>query len=1189
MLKRLEIQGFKSFAEKVHIDFKPGLTVIVGPNGSGKSNITDAINWALGEHRASALRGTRMEEVIFAGSDRLKAVGMGEVSVTLDNKKGIFALDYSEVTITRRIFRSGESQFFINKVPCRLKDIHSLLMDTGIGKGAYAIIGQGKVEEILHSKAEERRTIIEEAAGIVKYRHRKEEALAKLAKTQQDLVRLSDIISELSDRLAPLKEEAEKAKLWRRYVGERRRLELGLLAGELEAVEIKLSQIEQQLRQAGDNNAVGGQTQQDILQLEQQIKAKKEQYEQYRNEYAGIRSEIQRTESFLDFLKERMTGGRQDYQRLLQKKAIAEERLYRLAQEDKEEHQRLQQLTVSVQPSERQLMDISSQLKRLTDGVREKEVAIEKGKAKLIELMNASAQGKAQLQRAEERKIAAERRLSHLRRVIGEAREEQLQTKDELNNFQREIAELNDKIKSNEQKLSAQEKERQVIKELLHSEQEKIRHCKEELSRWQSKLHMLVESQRSYLGYQRGVRELLLALKAGKVQLHGICGTVAELIQVPHHLELAVETVLGGALQQLVTNTDVDARKVIEYLKANKLGRVTFLPLNTLRPQKRHPLEKQALAMPGVMGVAADLIEYQPQYGIVAEFLLGKVLVVENIDFALKVAKASDQRLRLVTLEGEYLHPGGSLTGGSPPAQNRGLLKNRREKRECELRVQQLQRQLTEYAAEEDKLTNTLKQLEESIDLLRDRVMTQKISLAGKTQQLVQLRERLNRTKAQSQDSDYEINNLEMEIANQDEAQQRAAHLVAVSEGELTKVQAEILTHQEQLKDIKEKIQSLEKQFTSTKVTLAEVKQEQEGIKKLLSRLDAEKEQCRNEINSLNKESEQIKRKSEQLEQDLEQKNKQLRQHKEQEGHLSTILSKTENEIQQLTEQLEALRRQLQVEEEQLRKQQQMVHNLQLQQARLETERRGLLDRLEQDYNIHQPEQLKPTDNMRRCKARILELRNLIEEMGQVNPVAEDEYKQLQGRHNYLLHQQQDIEQSKQSLQQLIEEMDTLMAQKFTGAFKKIEREFGLVFKELFGGGYASIRMVGDDPLTAGIEIVAQPPGKKMQNIGLLSGGERSLTAIALLFAILKISPSPFCILDEIEAALDEANVDRFADYLLKLSETIQFVVVSHRKGTMERAEILYGVTMDNRGTSKIFSIEMSRAESAASQLEEAT
>ncbi|MEG6615286.1 chromosome segregation protein SMC [Peptococcaceae bacterium 1198_IL3148] len=1184
MLKRLDIQGFKSFADKTKVTFKPGLTVVVGPNGSGKSNISDAINWVLGEQRASALRGAKMDDVIFAGSDKRRGVGMCEVSLTLDNSQNIFPIDYSEMTITRRIFRSGESQFMINKVPCRLKDIHNLLMDTGIGKGAYSIIGQGKVDEILHNRPEERRMIIEEAAGIVKYRRRKEEAQRKLTNTEQDLLRLGDIIAELHDRLEPLQQEAAKAQKWHGLVRERRQLELGLLARELIDLEDKLSVLGEQLKQWQQADQQRDTLQdQNVTKLENQLLNHNMQLEQYRAQAEQLKTDIQTMESQVSLVKERQSSCRLEYQRIQQQRAETEQRLQQLKLEREQEQQQLQQLKSSIQPKKNAIKQLNEQLELAAEKLQQQETLLEDDKAQIIDLMNNGAQGRAALQRAEERKASAEYRLSQLRQSAHDATLEQNRLKEQLKMVREETIQLEQKISTGQQKIKDNEELRRQIKTQLNSSQETLRDIRGKISEAKSRHRVLVETQEGYSGYQRGVREVLLAIKMGRAQLAGICGTVAELIKVPMEYELAIETALGGALQNLVTEKDTDARQVIEYLKKNKLGRVTFLPLNTLRPSKRHPLEQQALHMPGVMGVAADLIKCDPRYQVVVEFLLGKVLVVNNIDHALKAARTSGQRLRLVTLEGESIYPGGSLAGGGSAVKSGGLLKARREREEYAQRIAELQQREQALVVAEQHQAAELNGLELEIDGLKEQLVKYQVTLAGKKQELIQLEDAVTKYGYRSQENTYEINNLQQEITNHDQVQELAAKQVAEAEGKLKQVQDMIQNKQQQLLNLKAQCQQIQDQITAAKVELAGVEQQQSGLSNLVERLNQENSKLRQELALLNTQEQGLQVKEQQLQQQGDQYQQRLIQLQQRYDHCSQLMQTAKEKQAELQQALEQARIELQQLQQQRQQQLARAHNLQLQQARLETEKQAILQRLEQDFNIENIEELtvEPVENLRQTKNRIAELKNAIETMGSVNPMAEQEYQQVFERYDYLHKQKQDLDESKQSLQQLISEMDQLMSSKFVSTFQQIEKEFGTVFKELFGGGSATLRMVGDNPLTAGIDIDARPPGKKLQNIGLLSGGERSLTAIALLFAILRIKPSPFCVLDEIDAALDEANVDRFAEYLSKFSQRVPFVVISHRKGTMERADTIYGVTMGNTGISKIFSIELTKAEAA--------
>lgn len=1186
MLKKLEIQGFKSFADRVELDFAPGLTVIIGPNGSGKSNIADAINWVIGEQRASALRGTRMDDIIFAGSDKRRSLGMCQVSLTLDNSQKIFPLEYTEITITRRVFRSGESQFMINKVPCRLKDIHNILLDTGIGRGAYAIIGQGKVDQILQNRPEERRLVIEEASGIIKYRQRKEEAMRKLKDTQQDLLRLGDIIAEIHQRLEPLAKEAQRAKQWHQYEEQKRSLELGLLARELTSVEEKLLFLGEQLKDLNQSNTDQHKNAALLVRdLEAKLNTENSRLEELRQLVTDLQTDLQDQKHQLTLTQEKINSCQQEQQWLNQKRATATERQQQLAIDCQREEQKLQQIKAELAPKGQALEQLGQQYVQIDEEIKKQESLLEENKSLIIQLMNDAAQGKSKLQRAEERKRSVEHRLSQLRSAAQNNALERKRIKEKFLQVQGSIKSLNTEIDTGRQNVLAIEREKQDVKKQLQEFRTQIDDVKEKLTSNKSKYRLLVEMAQSYSNYQRGVRDILLALKTGKVNLQGVCGPVADIIQVPASLELAIETALGGALQNLVTETDTVARDLINYLKQHKLGRVTFLPLNTIRPAPRHGKEKQALTMPGIIGVAADLVRYNPRYQRVVEYLLGKVLVAENIDYALQAARASGQTLRLVTLEGESLYPGGSLSGGSNTAKGGGLLKAKREHREYAQRVKSLERLESELASKEKELLAALARLDDTLQQQRDLLVQKQVSLAAQEQTLMQLQEALAAHGARKQEYNYEVTNLEREIEQYDEAQGLAAKQVAQAEGRLKLVHNEIEEVQSRLVELKEKQRHMEQQVTAMKVELATAEQQKTALANLLQRLKKEYNDVTKEIKEIDQALANNQHKQEQLAEqriniedkinsitkELQQKEMQLLGLQQQKKHLQG--------------QLDAAREELKLAEQEQQRYLEQLHKIQLQQTRLETEKQGMMARLEQEFNILSRDQLpKPVENPQQTKQKINEIKKLLEQIGPVNPAAEQEYEQLLARYNYLSQQKQDLDESKQSLQQLIAEMDTLMAKKFSATFHQVAREFKEIFRELFGGGSANITMVGDNPLTAGIEIEARPPGKKLQNISLLSGGERSLTAIALLFAILRVKPSPFCVLDEIDAALDEANVDRFAQFLQRISTVSPFVVISHRKGTMERADTIYGVTMGNTGSSQVFSMKIAQGEAAASR-----
>lgn len=1178
MLKRLDIQGFKSFANKTQIEFLPGLTVIVGPNGSGKSNIADAINWVLGEQRPGALRGTRMDDIIFAGSDQRRRVGMCTVAVTLDNSTGCLPLEYAEVTVTRRLFRSGESQFMINKTPCRLKDIHNLLLDTGIGRGAYAIIGQGKVDQILHSHPAERRAVIEEAAGIVKYRQQKEAALKKLTVTGSDLVRLGDIIDELALRLQPLVSEAAKVRQWQQYTSELKQLELSLLVREGQAIAEKLTSLKKQLNHFNHNQQnIDKQLAALVLQLEVQLQHKNMNLEDYRSHTEKINSEVQQIKQQLMLDQQKQQSDQQEQQRLLRQKKEIIVKLQILEQEKDQETANLKRIKTLLTRGQQTLQQLQQHQEKLLTGLQQQTAVLADNQAQVIDLMNTAAQGRTKLQQAKERQAVAKRRLDKRNADYRQTKIAQGQLQEKLTAAQHLTRQWQKELATTRSTLLQSKESQSRLNSDLEQQQNDIRQLRENLAAAKSKYRVLAETLANYTGYQRGVRELLLAVQKKRLALKGLRGTVAEILQVPPNLEQAVETVLGGALQNLVADTDTDAKQAIAYLKQNKLGRVTFLPLNTLRAAKRQTIEKEALGQPGVLGVAADLVQCQSCYQVVIEFLLGKVLVLTDIEQALKVARTAEQRLRLVTLTGEYLHPGGSLTGGTATGPGRGLLKIKREKEAYAVKIAGWQQTESELVAVATGLNEKLNQVAQTTAGLENKAIKLQVALAGKEQELVQLQQAIEQFTVQNQANRYESTNLVAEIEHQTPILENTTGQIAVAKTDTAIIATKIETQQQQLENIKKEEQQIARQITDAKVIQASTEQQQTGTSKLLNRLTSEINEHQTNLTAAKKAIADLALNQAQMQQKIKQKEVQLSQKRTQLQNQQQRGQTLQNEQAALLKQQQQARQQKQAQVEKAEKQREQAHHWQLQQARLETKHQNLLTRLADDYQIKDIAQLAalPAPDTGLCSTRILKLKKLLTELGPVNQAAETEYQQVQTRYQYLLKQKQDLDQSKQSLENLISEMAVLMSGKFSQIFKEIEKKFRVIFQELFGGGTAAMHLTGDDPLAAGIEIEARPPGKKLQNISLLSGGERALTAIALLFAILKVSPSPFCVLDEIDAALDETNVQRFAQFLLEFSQQMPFVVISHRKGTMEQAEILYGVTMDASGTSKLFSLKM--------------
>lgn len=1171
-LKRIDIQGFKSFGDRIKLELHPSLSVIVGPNGSGKSNISDAVSWCLGEQRASLLRGSRMEDIIFAGSDKRKPVGLAEVTLTLDNGAKLFALPYEEISVTRRYYRSGESEFLINKVPCRLKDIQALFMDTGLGRGAYSLIGQGKVDEILSSRPEERRSVIEEAAGIVKFRHRKEEALRKLSSAQQDLNRISDIIDELSGRIEPLAQQAETARQYKKLENEAWHLELALFKRDWQDLTAKAKEISRQLEQVKrefqDERPIIEEklerARARLLSIEKNIGEAKE------NAFA-IESNLERIQNKITLVNEQISHQTAESQRVENELQESRDSLQKLVSEltqEKEKLGNLKQAAAQVFSSAGE-----QELQRLEQAIEAHQELFQNLNTDLIDQLNQAANQRGIRNQAADRKEQLSQRLNHMHRIAGETSEAEKTLESSIDAAGNSLL----KLEGRKQELSAEShqaaEDLKALEQELAQLQSRLLAKKEEMVAKHSRLKVLEENLSSHSGFMRPVRELL---KASQGSASGICGAVADLIKVPKGFETAIEAALGGALQNLVTETSAQAKAAIEYLKQQNLGRATFLPLDSLRPTPAGEWEKKAMGLTGVIGLAADLIETEPKYRPVVALLLGRLMVVDSLDNAIQVAKQMQQRLRIVTLGGELFHPGGSLSGGGAVRNAGGMLHTRRERDELAQNVQELHLQIHELTEVQTQKQIQQRELNGRLQDVQQQLVELGLELQAAEMELSKANDELSRANQRSQESRWEIANIEQEIGHWVKTEAEAAVKLAALEQELAKLQDQLAATQEELAAARDQKAQLEGTVHQEKVRQAELRQELLGLQKITDRLEKEYQDKKMSIASaeallvhLNNRIRELEQQRSQLDQDLQ------RLGQEQSLALEDLKAKQAQQEAE-AEALKQLENRWQRLQQQWQQTQEQIHTLELQQARNQTELELLISRL-QEYGIDDPTQItvEPVASKRQAKADLQEMKGQMAALGPVNAAAEAEYQEVLERHRFLLGQKQDLEESRASLEQLVEELNRLMSGQFENAFAIINQNFNTVFQQLFGGGGASMTLTGGDTLTCGIEITARPPGKKNQSLSLLSGGERALTAIALLFAILKYKPSPFCVLDEIEASLDEANVKRFADFLSRTSDEVQFIVVSHRKGTMERADALYGVTMDEAGVTRLLSLSL--------------
>jgi chromosome segregation protein len=1181
-LKRLELIGFKSFANRTELEFVPGITAVVGPNGSGKSNISDAMRWVLGEQSAKSLRGSKMEDIIFAGSDSRKPVNFCEVSLTLDNSDHALKIDYSEVTITRRVYRSGDSEYFINKQSCRLKDIIELFMDTGVGKEAYSIIGQGRIEEILSTKSEDRRGIFEEAAGIVKYKARKRDAEKKLTETEANLTRISDILTELGAQMDHLQEQANKAKDYVAYKEELKQTEISLFIYLIEEINHSWNESKKQLVSNREEHAVllaeSSQMDAELSSWRWKMNDLDQKLENIQENLLKVSEETEKMEGKRELFRERKKNAKENYQVTIQKKNALETRGLELQTKLRGEQSQFVNLNQEYTEIQHQLKEFESQLARVTKDLL---VDVEQLKTDYIELLNQIASAKNDLRHLEQTVSSSEQRESRLKEQQANLARHQKEISERKLLVQDELLKVSQML---EQYLNAYKQGAERIKSFQSNKEEyrlRLQKLEQKIGSNTSKRDVLVEMQADYSGFMHGVKEILKAREKG---LQGIHGAVAELITVPKDLETAMEVALGGAMQHVVVENEAAARLAIQWLKREYAGRATFLPLDVIRSRKVTGTEEGRLQeIEGFIGVASDLIQSDEQYRKIVENLLGSVIVMKNLEHANLAARKSGYRYRFVTLDGDIVNPGGSMTGGTIQQKNANLLGRARQ-------IEELEKEISVCNQEKEALIKRLKEMEDGwarLNQSQDELRQLGENARLKEQELKGRDEKIESEFRNCTDRlDVVVLDLAQVTEEKHAAQMRQNDLADslgkwMNDEQSLKIKIEGMDAQRlELQADKEEYQS---QITELRIRAAELKKQQEAVMGFIERTKQDLSVTQDEHQSAASYLDTLREILEgngNFEGELEKEIADLRAKKEALGIQIGTLKKERISYLKQTEALEAelkdLRKQIKVAEDKL-------HKEELKTNRCEVELDNLLQKLEEEYELSYEaakEAFSKASDAAETKNTVAALKNKIQALGTVNIGSIEEYERQEERFQFLTSQSNDLTDAKGTLYQVIAEIDAEMSKRFAETFEHIRVHFQQVFMHLFAGGRADLQLTDPDAmLSTGIEIVAQPPGKKLQNLALLSGGEKALTAIALLFAILRIKPVPFCVLDEVEAALDDANVYRFADYLREFSEQTQFICVTHRKGTMEGADVLYGVTMEESGVSKLVSVKLEEKE----------
>lgn len=1177
-LKSLEIHGFKSFASKLNFEFHSGITAIVGPNGSGKSNVADAMRWVLGEQSAKQLRGARMEDVIFAGTQTRKPLGFAYVAITINNEDHKLNIPYNEVKIARRVYRSGESEYLLNGTQCRLKDVQELLFDTGIGKEGYSIIGQGQIDKILSSKPEERRELFDEAAGIVKYKKRKEAAEKNLEEEQQNLLRIEDILSELSKQVLPLEKQADKAKKYLKYRDELKNLDINMFLMEYERTDSELKDICTKITIADSDldrtKCDFEKSKQKYIELEKELNSINESIESGNTDLSSKKVQLNDYENDIKILNEQINA-------IHQSKEHYKEQIKSFRDRNNALNKELEDYTAQTQENNRKLEKLNTtkkenkaELDRLLEKIKDNEKEIENCRNCIMEAVREASENKTE--------------------------ENRLKTLIEQNNIKK--AEFTQRIIKNKSDAAAFSETTEYEKKILLDVSEKIslikaadkelkqavincdkdkdslnleyREVEKQFHIENSRLASLQNMAERYEGFGQSIRRIM----EQKKNYSGIIGVVADIIKVKKEYEMAIETALGGNIQNIVTDNTETAKDMIQFLKKNKYGRATFLPLTNVKAQKQMQTN-DIITQNGVIGIASSLVESDNKFYGLVQYLLGRFIVVDNIDNAIALAKKYNHTIRIVTKEGELLNPGGSMSGGAFK-NNANLLGRRREMESLKKATKELKDRLAD-------LSERLKSIEiKKADILKKSAANEKI-----IQELVlqQNTAQINYDRALN---DFNISKEELEHIHLEVKE------ITMTNSELMKsleqVNLKLLSNSDKNKSYEDKIVLLNSQLEEWHSLENSINKKNSDLMVEITSLEGKQSFIAENVSRINREIANLKMEFDKASENSKDTGIRIFEKQQEIKNVTIEIEKTQKEIQNFIVEIENKKKERDVlskkNKECLLQREEisdLINKLDKECFRLNGQKEKLNEKInsftnymweQYELTYHNAQVLKTESNLNfdSMKKRIEELKSSIKLLGDVNINAVEQYNELMERYELLTGQHEDLTEATEVLNGIIEELDTEMRKQFEVQFAGINKRFNYVFKELFGGGQGSIELVkGEDILIAGINIIAQPPGKKLQNMMQLSGGEKALTAIALLFAIQSLKPSPFCLLDEIEAALDDSNVGRFADYLHKLSKDTQFIVITHRRGTMNSADILYGITMQEKGVSTLVSVNL--------------
>lgn len=1184
-LKKLEIQGFKSFADKTIFEFRPGITTVIGPNGSGKSNVSDSIRWVLGEQRAKSLRGGKMEDIIFTGTQNRKALNFAEVTITFDNSTGNkLPVNFSEVAVTRRVYRSGESEYFINRSACRLKDIVELFMGTGIGRDGYSIIGQGRIDEILSNNSEERRNVFEEAAGISKYKARKIEAEKKLEATCDNLTRINDILKELDGQIGPLKTQSEKAEKYLLIRDELKIYEINMFLHNSEKIKNLMAQSEKHLLELSEELEEKMKNSSSSIQKKELLKNKVDETLKLLDETKQLifekQSTIEKFNSDIKLLNEKSSNNELNISHFENEISENIAKIEMLKDEKNQREGKREKLISQKQSYVNYLKQKEEELSKIVKTLDEEDKKIDKIKADMIEFMNEKSDIKSKMNatltmkyNSQNRNEQLDTKLMNLSSAIDKLRMQLEDSNEHLSSINISLKNISSKFNENKEKeLKLEQKTKELEKKTFElSSTIKVK---------TEKYKFLSDTEKNNEGYFRSVKGILDECDKNSDFRKGIYGSLAKLISVPEEYETAMEIALGSSLQNIVTETQEDAKKAIEFLKIRSLGRATFLPVSSFKQSEGLKNIDKISNCEGFIGIASKLLQFDAKYTNIIDNLLGRTVIVRTLDNAISMSKKVTGNFKIVSLEGDVINTSGTMSGGSIKVKADGILSRSRIISELEKEIEQAKEDLTSTSLSLENLSSEYSQTKKESEILSEEFRKTELEHTKSKEQLSVL--------------EKEISQNEEKIKNTKLEKQQLSEQLSVFSKEISDFEISINSLDEKIENIQKKVDeykqsnkaqmeirdNLALDITNYKVSISSFDESELSIKEIIERIDNDIF----ETNSLiEKRKNSIKQLSNEIDQFKNQKHTTVDQIKSYEIEISSYNTKVkelENSKNSLNSELASLEELMGNDIKAVEETKSKISKEEMKKMKLDLDFENINNKIWEDYQLTYSAALElKKENLgtpEKISSSVNSLRAEIRQLGSINIDSIEEYKKVNERFTFMSKQKDDLTESEQKLRKVIQDMLSTMKKEFLEKFSIINENFKLVFAELFNGGTANIKLCDEtNVLESGIDIEVQPPGKKLQNMMLLSGGERALTAIALLFSILKINPSPFCVLDEIEAALDDVNVYRFADYVKKFSDSIQFIIITHRKGTMEAANTVYGITMEERGISKLVSMKL--------------